>query len=325
VDRVFTIRGAGTVVTGTLWSGQVQRGDEVVLLPGDRRARVRGVQVHDQPLEGAQAGQRVALNLTGVSVDDVRRGDVVVAGASDLRPGFLLDAQLEFTGREPEHGDRVQIHHGTREAAARLAWLGGRFWQIRLEQELVAAPGDRLVVREIAPPDTIGGGVVLDARPRKHGPSRDLLVRLERLSRGEPAELPEPAAAEPATPAAAQARPEPLSASALALEKRLLEASIEPPLDSELDATDLEALRGAGRAVRVSKALHYHPDVLAEIRRRVIAIAADNGGAVTLAQLRDDLGTSRKFAQALLEHLDATKVTIRRGDEHVVRRGALES
>ena len=177
VDRAFTIRGAGTVVTGTLWSGQVARGDEVVLLPGDRRARVRGVQVHDQPLEEAAAGQRVALNLTGVSVDEVRRGDVVAAGASDVRPGYLLDARLEFSGREPEHGDRVQIHHGTREARARLAWLGGRFWQIRLEQELVAAPGDRLVVRDISPADTIGGGVVLDARPRKHGPSRDLLVR----------------------------------------------------------------------------------------------------------------------------------------------------
>jgi len=322
VDRAFTIRGAGTVVTGTLWSGRVQRGDEVVLLPGPRRARVRGVQVHDEALDMAAAGQRVALNLTGVSVDEVRRGDVVVADASEFRPGYLLDAQLEFSGREPEHGDRVQVHHGTREAPARLAWLGGRFWQIRLEQELVAAPGDRLVVREISPPDTIGGGVVLDARPRKHGPSRDLLVRLERLARGEPAED-EPRAA-PAKPAEAKAAPEPLSASALALEKRLLDAGFEPPLDSELDAADLEALRGAGRAVRVSKALHYHPDVLADIRRRVIELAAEHEGAVTLAQLRDELGTSRKFAQALLEHLDASKVTIRRGDEHVVRRSALD-
>src|SRR5690242_13325261 len=213
VDRAFTIRGAGTVVTGTLWSGRVARGDEVVLLPGGRRARVRGVQVHDQALDEAAAGQRVALNLTGVSVDEVRRGDVVVAGVSDLRPGYLLDAQLEFSGREPEHGDRVQIHHGTREAPARLAWLGGRFWQIRLEQELVAAAGDRLVVRDISPADTIGGGVVLDAHPRKHGPSRDLLVRLERLARGEPAAEERPKAAA-AKPASSEATPAPLSPSA---------------------------------------------------------------------------------------------------------------
>ena len=193
IDRAFTIRGAGTVVTGTLWSGEIGRGDELVVLPDDRRVRVRGVQVHDQPLERAAAGQRVALNLTGVAVDEVRRGDVVVSAGAGVRPGYLLDAELQFADEGPEHGDRVQIHHGTREAPARLAWLGGRFWQLRLEQPLVAAAGDRLVVRQIAPPDTIGGGRVLDPRPRKHGPSRDLLTRLERLSRGEPPE-PEPQA-----------------------------------------------------------------------------------------------------------------------------------
>src|SRR5205085_640562 len=76
IDRTFTIRGAGTVVTGTLWSGSIGRGDELMLLPQRRQARVRGVQVHDQPVERALAGQRVALNLTGVAVADVARGDV---------------------------------------------------------------------------------------------------------------------------------------------------------------------------------------------------------------------------------------------------------
>ncbi len=95
------------------------------------------------------------------------------------------------------------------------------------------------------------------------------------------------------------------------------DAGFEPPLDSELNQEDLAALRAAGRAVRVSKTLHYHPDVLAEVRRRVVDL-----GAVTLAQLRDELETSRKFAQALLEHLDSEKVTIRRGDAHHVRRSA---
>jgi selenocysteine-specific elongation factor len=322
IDRAFTIRGAGTVVTGTLWSGKVRRGDELLVLPGERRARVRGVQVHDQPLEQAAAGQRVALNLTGVAVDDVGRGDVVVSAGANVRPGYLLDAELQFAGEDPEHGDRVQIHHGTREAPARLAWLGGRFWQVRLEQPLVTAPGDRLVVRQIAPPDTIGGGRVLDSRPRKHGPSRDLLTRLERLSRGEP----EPPAAVPVPkaplPTAAPER-EPLSESALALEQRLRDGGFEPPLDAELDAGDLAALRDAGRATRVTKSMHYHPDVLADVRRRVIALAGEHGGGVSLAQLRDELGTSRKFAQALLEHLDAEKVTIRRGDQHMVRRSAL--
>ena len=111
-----------------------------------------------------------------------------------------------------------------------------------------------------------------------------------------------------------------LSSSAIALEQQLRDAGVEPPLDSEVDDADLAALREAGRAVRVSKVLHYHVDALAEIRARLVKLAERNGGAVTLAQLRDELGTSRKFAQALLEHFASEKVTIRRGDEHVLRR-----
>jgi selenocysteine-specific elongation factor len=308
VDRVFTIKGAGTVVTGTLWSGAIGRGDALRLLPSGRRARVRGVQVHDEAVERAAAGQRVAVNLTGVAVGEVDRGDVI-AGA-ELAPTYRIDASLSI---DAEHGDRVQIHHGTRESPARLAWLGGDFWQIRLEQPLMPAAGDRFVVRQIAPPDTVGGGVVLDPQPRRHGPSRDVLARLERLRRGDSTEVSVPHEQKPRT----SEEPAPLSASAIALEKRLKEAGFEPPLDAELDPGDLAALRAAGRAVRVSKALHYHPDVLADIRRRVVDLAGDNG--ITLSQLRDELGTSRKFAQALLEHLDSEKVTIRRGDAHYVR------
>jgi selenocysteine-specific elongation factor len=314
VDRVFTIKGAGTVVTGTLWSGEIGRGDELRLLPSGRRARVRGVQVHDESVERAAAGQRVAVNLTGVAVGEIERGDVLADGA--LAPTYRIDAALTL---DAEHGDRVQVHHGTRESPARLAWLGGDFWQIRLEQPLMPAAGDRFVVRQIAPPDTLGGGAVLDPNPPRHGPSRELLVRLERLARGEPADDAEVSRDMRGKTRHSREVVE-LSASAIALEQRLKEAGFEPPLDAELDADDLAALRTAGRAVRVSKALHYHPEVLADVRRRVVELAADRG--VTLAQLRDELGTSRKFAQALLEHLDSEKVTIRRGDTHHVRRSA---
>jgi selenocysteine-specific elongation factor len=321
IDRVFTIRGAGTVVTGTLWSGEIGRGDELVVLPEGRRVRVRGVQVHDHPRDRAGAGQRVAVNVTGAAVDEIARGDVLLSSQAKLEPTYLIDAQLDFPGREPEHGERVHVHHGTRESPARLAWLGGRFWQIRLERRLVPARGDHLVIRQIAPPDTLGGGQVLDAHPRKHGPSRELLIKLERLARGEE---PEAVGDRRTTrvPSARAVAPPPLSSSALALEQRLREAGFEPPLDADLDPDDLAALRAAGRAVRVSKTLHYHRATLEDIRRRVIDLAARHGGSVTLAQLRDELGTSRKFAQALLEHLDSEKVTIRRGDEHVVRRAA---
>jgi selenocysteine-specific elongation factor len=111
----------------------------------------------------------------------------------------------------------------------------------------------------------------------------------------------------------------PLSESAIALEQRLKEAGVEPPLDSELDPADLAALREAGRAVRVSRNLHYHPEILDQIRARVIDLASQNDGSITLAALRDELGTSRKFAQALLEHFDSERLTIPQGEAHVLR------
>jgi selenocysteine-specific elongation factor len=181
--------------------------------------------------------------------------------------------------------------------------------------------GDRIVIRQIAPPDTLGGGLVLDAHPRKHGPSRALLQRLERISRGEPAE--DPPGPAPA-PAPAVPEPEPLSASASAAGARLRQAGLEPPTDAEFDPEDLAALRTAGQAVRVGRTLHYDSGALAEIQARVVALAQQSGGSVTLAQVRDELGTSRKFAQALLEHFDSEKVTLRRGDEHVLRRSPAE-
>jgi selenocysteine-specific elongation factor len=315
VDRAFTIRGAGTVVTGTLWSGSVAAGDRLVLLPAGAPVRVRSVQIHDEPVERAAAGQRVALNLAGVEVREVARGDAVAAPGT-IEPSLVLDCVLELRGAR--HGMRAHVHHGTREATARLADLGGGLWQARLERPLLARAGDRVVVRSIAPPDTLGGGVVLDPVARRHGRRADVLARLERLRRGEPE--PEPAAPPEPAPAPPPAR-ESLSASALALEEQLRAAGHEPPNAADLDPDDLGALRAAGRAVRVGRAMYAHPDALAAVRARVEAVIAADG-AITLARLRDELQTSRKFAQALLEHLDAERVTKRLPDDsRVLRRG----
>ena len=159
------------------------------------------------------------LNLAGVGRDEVGRGDVVVARR---RAGgsFRVDVALSWVTPDarPDGGTRVAVHHGTRETPARLAELGGRYFQLRLEQPLVPARGDRLVIRSLAPPDTLGGGVVLDPDPPRHGPSRDLLARLARLERGEP----EPKA--PPAPEPEPASPVPLSPAALELEQRLREA-----------------------------------------------------------------------------------------------------
>jgi selenocysteine-specific elongation factor len=234
----------------------------------------------------------------------------------------VIDAALDLRDGGGVHGARVHVHHGTREAPGRLAALGGDLWQVRLERPLLARAGDRVVVRSLAPPDTLGGGTVLDPRARRHGRRADVLARLERLRRGEPEPEPPPAAGPDPAAEAAQAAPPPLSAAALALEQRLRAAGHEPPSEADLGsaAAELPALRAAGRAVRVGRSLYAHPDAIAAVRERVAAIVAAEG-AVTLGRLRDDLGTSRKYAQALLEHLDAARVTRRLPDDSRVLRG----
>ena len=336
VDRVFSIRGAGTVVTGTLWSGTAEKGASVTLLPGGKTARVRSIEIHDQAVDRAEAGQRVALNLAGVDRDEVARGDVIIAasprhgGPGGAAPGAVGDASLALAGliaptyrvdvaltwatpdARPDGGARVGVHHGTRESAARLVELGGRFFQLRLEEPIVPAAGDRLVIRSLAPPDTLGGGVILDPNPRRHGPSRDLLARLVRLERGEP---------EPEAPRASPApKPQkaPLGPRALELEQRLQEAGREPPLD-DADPQLLAALREHGRIVRLGPMMHVHADALDEVHDILVA-AIERDGEITLAGLRDELKTSRKYAQAYLEHFDGAKVTLRRGDARVLRR-----
>src|SRR5438270_3123859 len=127
VDRVFTLRGIGTVATGTLWSGSIGEGDELRVEPRGRSVRVRSVQVHDRPAECAEAGQRVAVSLPGVERRELRRGDVLVTPGG-FRPSFRLDVTLEPLGEIPR---RVMLHHGTAEAVARVTRAGDRFAQLR--------------------------------------------------------------------------------------------------------------------------------------------------------------------------------------------------
>ncbi len=336
LDRSFTLRGIGTVVTGTLWSGSIAQGDSVRVLPRGLSARVRSVQVHDQPVERAAAGQRVALNLAGVGWRELGRGDVVTSPeADDVAPTYLIDAglSLEPGARPLKRGNRVHVHHGTREAPARVWPLEGDelspgapgYVQLRLEAPLVPLPGDRLIVRQLAPPDTVGGGVVVDAHPRKHGPSDEVVERLRALERGEQPPSEPPRAAPAPAP---DLQPPPLDDAALQIASLLRSDGREPRTDNELaEATGLSAketgerlrrLAAAGQAVRVGRNLHFHPEPLAEQVARVVALCERDGSA-TIASVRDELGTSRKYAQALLEHLDGEKATRRVGDAHTLR------
>jgi selenocysteine-specific elongation factor len=174
IDRSFTLKGIGTVATGTLWSGTIGEGDELRIEPRGRSVRVRSVQVHDRSVERAEAGQRVAVSLPGVERQELRRGDVFVTPDA-FRPSFRLDVALEAPAEIPP---RVQLHHGTAETVARVVRVGDRFAQLRLSRPVVAARGDRVVLRAGT---TVGGGVVLDPAPPRHADA----ARFEALERGE--------------------------------------------------------------------------------------------------------------------------------------------
>lgn len=179
VDRVFAVEGTGTVVTGTLWSGRLTRGEAVRILPGGGDARVRAVQVHGEQVPSAVAGQRTAVALTGASVRRglVARGDVLVTDPS-WRPSMMLTVELVAlagSGWELEAGQRVRVHLGTVEIMARLALFDAAevtpghptLAQLRLESAVVARSGDRFVVRSYSPVTTIAGGIVLEPVPPK--------------------------------------------------------------------------------------------------------------------------------------------------------------
>jgi selenocysteine-specific elongation factor len=193
IDRAFSLRGIGTVVTGTLWSGSISAGDQLRLEPAGRTVRVRSVQVHDQPVGQAEAGQRVAVNLPAIERGELRRGDALV------EPGhypvtYRLDVVLEELEPVPA---AVKVHLGTADVAARVV-RSGRFAQLRLADPVVAARGDRFVLRTET---TVGGGRVVDPAP----PRRLETERLEILDRGDPGEIVSLLTAEPVTTTGLQA------------------------------------------------------------------------------------------------------------------------
>jgi selenocysteine-specific elongation factor len=161
VDRVFSLRGIGTVATGTLWSGSLGEGDELQAEPGAHRVRVRSVQVHDQAVGRAEPGQRVAVALPGTERSDLRRGDALVTPGA-YPSSYRLDVVLEALAEIPS---RALVHHGTTAVLARIVRVGERWAQLRLAEPVVAARGDRVVLRTDV---TIGGGRVIDPAPPRH-------------------------------------------------------------------------------------------------------------------------------------------------------------
>lgn len=201
IDRVFTIGGFGTVVTGTLVDGHLEVGQEVEILPRGLRARIRGLQTHKTRIQRAVPGSRVAINLTGVAKQDLARGDLVTIPGW-LRSTTLADVRLDVLPDAPfplKHNAYVKFFCGSAETVARLRLLGADAlapgesgWvQLELDDPLPLVRGDRFIVRVPSPAVTVGGGDVVDPHPgRKHRRFRpEVLARLETLARGTPAEV----------------------------------------------------------------------------------------------------------------------------------------
>ena len=195
VDRVFTMSGFGTVVTGTLVDGVIGIGDEMEVLPSGRTVRIRGLQRHNEKVDRVGPGNRVAANLTGVEKTDLARGDVLAAPRS-LQPARRIDAKVRVLASASQplrHGAQVLLHSGTAEVPARLIVLdgdavepGAEGWvQLYLERPIAAAAHDRFVLRVASPPQTVAGGTFVDVAPRKH-PRHDSAVRdsLDRRAAG---------------------------------------------------------------------------------------------------------------------------------------------
>ena len=178
IDRVFSMRGFGTVVTGSLVAGRLRVDDELVLLPADRHVKVRGLQVHGVKESEAVAGQRVAVNVAGVDAGEIARGETLTVPVV-VTITRRVDVAIELLPSAPplRHGARVRFHHGTRELLGRVIVSGGSviqpgdtgFARIRLESSAVLTRGDRFILRAYSPLVTIGGGAVLDPLPPRKG------------------------------------------------------------------------------------------------------------------------------------------------------------
>lgn len=200
VDRVFSVSGFGTVITGTLISGVVKEGDDCEIYPDNIKSKVRGIQVHETSVKEAYAGQRVAINLANIKKTEVKRGDCI-GKPNIMENTMMINCRLKYLGDAPrtlKNRDRVRVYHGTSEILGRVVVLdkekvepGERaLIQIRLEEKTSVRRGDKYIIRSYSPMVTIGGGTILDANPKKSKQGDDKVVEdLLLKEKGTPEEI----------------------------------------------------------------------------------------------------------------------------------------
>ena len=178
MDRVFSLKGFGTIVTGTLIEGKISVDDEMTIYPSEKKVKVRNLQVHGCDVKTAYAGQRTAINLSNIKVSEIQRGDVI-AQTGSVEESMMIDVNIslvEHCKKSLKHWDRIRIFHGTKQILCRIVPLNedeiqygeSGYAQLRLEEKIVAKKGDRFIIRSYSPMDTIGGGVIIDTAPKKH-------------------------------------------------------------------------------------------------------------------------------------------------------------
>ena len=178
IDRVFSLKGFGTIVTGTLIEGKISIDYEMTIYPSEKKVKVRNLQVHGCDVKTAYAGQRTAINLSNIKVSEIQRGDVI-AETGSVEESMMIDVNIslvEHCKKSLKHWDRIRVFHGTKQILCRIVPLNedeipygeSGYAQLRLEEKIVAKKGDRFIIRSYSPMDTIGGGIIIDTAPKKH-------------------------------------------------------------------------------------------------------------------------------------------------------------
>ncbi|MBI1736314.1 MAG: selenocysteine-specific translation elongation factor [Candidatus Rokubacteria bacterium] len=269
IDRVFTVKGFGTVVTGTLMTGRLRADDRIEVYPKGTQAKIRGLQTHGRPVDEARAGQRTAINVQGLERAAIDRGDLIGLPGT-LVSSVLVDGTFELLEAAPrpvKTRDRVRFHAGTSEIMARvllvdrteLAPGGTAFARFRLEAPLVALPGDRFVVRSYSPVVTIGGGTLLDvAPPRFKRKAPALVAHLALLEKGAPEEVLEEHVR---------------NAGAAGMRTTALSGRV--PFGPGQLREVLGRLVAAGRLVAVDREWYLHPETVERVRGLIVAALGD--------------------------------------------------
>lgn len=305
IDRVFTMKGFGTVVTGTMLSGSLTKEDDVEILPARRTVRVRGVQVHGSSAERAVAGQRTAVNLAGVEKEDLARG-MMLTTQGLLKPTRRFDVSIDLlaSAKPLKHNARVHLHLFSSETIAEVALINAKeikpgtrgFAQLRTSEPLAVAPGDRFIIRQFSPVITIGGGSVIDAAPlSRKGSAETRLQSLQQLAEATPEKAVELRVARRGVQG--------IELDALAQELGLQRSEVDGLVQSQAKAGKVSVFSGV--AISSEALAGARKDFVRELTRfhdtnRLVA-------GMSKEELREKLGLSSEIFAGLLDSVLASK------------------